>query len=86
MRSSLGTLLLGLVRRELIRPERTATGRDAFRFSHALVRDAVYDQMPHKIRSDLHERYAVILSSEETQRRGRRSSAITSSGLTKNAP
>jgi class 3 adenylate cyclase/tetratricopeptide (TPR) repeat protein len=64
MRSSLGTLLLGLVRRELIRPERTSTGKDSFRFSHALVRDAVYDQMPHKIRSDLHERYAALLSAE----------------------
>ncbi len=66
MRSSLGTLLLGLVRREFIRPERTAEGPDGFRFSHALVRDAAYEQIPRRRRSELHERYAELVSSNAT--------------------
>ena len=50
--------LMGLVRREFVRPERSAEGGERFRFSHALLRDAVYEQMAHRLRSQLHEQFA----------------------------
>jgi class 3 adenylate cyclase/tetratricopeptide (TPR) repeat protein len=56
-----GGTLMGLVRREFIRPERSADGGERFRFSHALLRDAVYDQMARRLRSQLHERYADLI-------------------------
>ena len=61
-RGTLGAHLIGLMRREFVQPQPSADGRDAFSFSHALVRDAVYDQMPRRSRSELHERYAVVLA------------------------
>jgi class 3 adenylate cyclase/tetratricopeptide (TPR) repeat protein len=58
-RHDVGTRLLGLVRRELIRPDRpTLAGDDAFRFGHILIRDAAYESMPKRVRADLHEKYA----------------------------
>jgi tetratricopeptide (TPR) repeat protein len=62
---SIGGALMALVRRELIRPERSVEGRERFRFSHALLRDAIYEQMAHRLRSELHERYADLLSSAQ---------------------
>ena len=54
--------LVGLVRKELIRPERaTLAGDDAYRFRHLLIRDAAYDALPKSTRADLHERFAVWL-------------------------
>ncbi len=51
--------LLGLVRKELVRPEQARLrGDDAFRFRHILIRDAAYDALPKKTRADLHERFA----------------------------
>ena len=51
--------LLSLVRKELIRPERTTLpGEDAFRFRHLLVRDSAYDSIPKAQRAELHERFA----------------------------
>src|SRR5205807_10235390 len=51
--------LVGLVRKELIRPDRTMfPGDDAFRFRHLLIRDAAYDALPKETRADLHERFA----------------------------
>ena len=61
-RATLGGRLISLVQRDFVRPERSTDGRDAFRFSHALVRDAVYERMPRSLRSDLHERYASLLT------------------------
>jgi len=58
----LGSRLMSLVRSEFIRPERTVTGRDTFRFNHALIRDAVYDGMPRQLRAELHERFAAALA------------------------
>ena len=53
------TRLAGLVRRELIRPDRTQLpGDDAYRFRHLLIRDAAYDSLPKAIRADLHARFA----------------------------
>ena len=54
--------LLGLVRKELVRPERSMLpGDDAFRFRHILIRDAAYDAPPKVTRADLHERFAAWL-------------------------
>jgi len=60
VRGGVGTALQALLRRELIRPESATpfAGQDAFRFSHILVRDAAYDSIPKRIRSELHESFA----------------------------
>src|SRR5438270_5132064 len=51
--------LIGLVRKELIRPDRaTFPGDDAYRFRHLLIRDAAYDALPKETRADLHRRFA----------------------------
>src|SRR5580765_1634927 len=51
--------LLGLVRKELVRPERAVLpDDDAFRFRHILIRDAAYDSLPKATRAELHERFA----------------------------
>lgn len=53
------TQLDGLVRKELIKPERaTFTGDHAFRFRHLLIRDAAYDSLPKETRAELHELFA----------------------------
>ncbi|HET7234987.1 MAG TPA: AAA family ATPase [Actinomycetota bacterium] len=55
----LGALLLALVRKELIRPDRAVLpGDDGFRFGHALIRDAAYEAIPKRERAALHERFA----------------------------
>jgi predicted ATPase len=51
--------LAGLVRRELIRPDRAQLpGEDGFRFRHVLIRDAAYDALPKGTRAELHTRFA----------------------------
>jgi tetratricopeptide (TPR) repeat protein len=51
--------VLSLVRKELVRPDRTTLpGEDAFRFRHLLIRDAAYESTPKEARADLHERFA----------------------------
>ena len=57
--TELGRRLLALVRRELLRPDRAElTPGDAYRFRHALIRDAAYDALPKAERAWLHERFA----------------------------
>jgi class 3 adenylate cyclase len=57
-----GTKLMALVRKELVRPDRTQLpGDDAFRFRHLLIRDAAYDGLPKSARAELHERFATWL-------------------------
>ena len=52
-------LLAALVRKELIRPDRSQlAGEDGFRFRHILIRDAAYDALPKSRRAELHERLA----------------------------
>jgi class 3 adenylate cyclase/tetratricopeptide (TPR) repeat protein len=52
-------LLMSLVRRDLIRPDRSSlAGQDAFRFRHQLIRDAAYEAAPKALRAELHERFA----------------------------
>jgi tetratricopeptide (TPR) repeat protein len=51
--------LMSLVRRDLIRPDRSMlAGEDAFRFRHQLIRDATYEATPKALRAELHERFA----------------------------
>ncbi len=53
------TRLAGLVRRELIRPDRAQLpGDDGYRFRHLLIRDAAYDALPKALRAELHARFA----------------------------
>ena len=62
-RSAVGTTLLSLVRKELVRPEPSAVvGDDGFRFRHALIRDAAYAEIPKRTRADLHEQFATWLA------------------------
>ena len=59
LRDSVWSHLQALVRKELIRPDRTdLPGEDAFRFRHLLIRDAAYEAMPKELRAELHERFA----------------------------
>jgi len=59
MASSVPGHLMALVRRELIRPDRSKQpGGDAFRFRHLLIRDAAYDAISKELRAQLHERTA----------------------------
>jgi class 3 adenylate cyclase/tetratricopeptide (TPR) repeat protein len=51
--------LTSLVRKELVRPDKTQfAGDDAFRFRHLLIRDAAYDALPKATRAELHRRFA----------------------------
>ena len=55
--------LLGLVRKELVRPSPAMlAGDDAFRFRHLLIRDAAYEALPKATRAELHERFADWMS------------------------
>ena len=53
------SLILSLVRKELVRTERSMVpGEDAFRFRHILIRDAAYQAIPKERRAELHEGFA----------------------------
>jgi len=61
--AQLGAVLLGLVRKGIIRADRgTLPGDDAFSFEHGLIRDAAYEAIPMRARADLHRRFADWLS------------------------
>jgi class 3 adenylate cyclase/tetratricopeptide (TPR) repeat protein len=56
--TALQAVLSELIRKDLIRPHRTAiAGGDAFAFRHLLIRDAAYERLPMSTRADLHERF-----------------------------
>lgn len=58
-RPTAGRSLMGLVRRDLVRPDRAqVAGDDGFRFGHVLIRDAAYDSIAKRLRAELHEQYA----------------------------
>ena len=58
-RADVGGILLRLVRKELVRPDRSIFFHDdGFRFRHVLIRDAAYAGIPKEHRADLHERFA----------------------------
>jgi class 3 adenylate cyclase/tetratricopeptide (TPR) repeat protein len=66
-RAAVGSHLLGLVRKELIRPDVSDRGgEDGFRFQHILIRDAAYEALPKSVRADLHERLAAWLERKAT--------------------
>jgi class 3 adenylate cyclase/tetratricopeptide (TPR) repeat protein len=54
-----GTLLFGLVRKELIRPHDAID--DTFGFRHMLIRDVAYERISKERRAELHERVAYWL-------------------------
>ncbi len=59
VRPALDEHLAALVRKELVRPERSLiAGEDAYRFRHLLIREAAYATMPKELRAQLHEQYA----------------------------
>jgi class 3 adenylate cyclase/tetratricopeptide (TPR) repeat protein len=59
LRPAVGTHLMTLVRKELIRPDQSDFVREtAFRFRHILIRDAAYNGMPKEMRAGLHEAFA----------------------------
>ena len=59
LRAAVGTHLQALVRKELVRPDRSRfASEDAFRFSHILIRDAAYAGTTKELRAELHERLA----------------------------
>ncbi len=62
--------LVTLVRKELIRPDRSVTTPgNAFRFRHLLIRDAAYERLPKAERAELHERFAGWLDTAAGDRR-----------------
>jgi len=62
LQESVPSWLESLLRKELIRPHRASVlGEDAFRFRHALIREAAYEAIPKQVRAELHERFAVWL-------------------------
>ena len=63
IRTDLARRLLGLVRKELIRPERSQlSDGDAYRFRHILIRDAAYAALSKGERSTIHEKFATWLA------------------------
>ena len=59
IRDDAGDLIRSLVRKELVRPDRSIVqGEDAFRFRHILIRDAAYQAIPKERRVGLHEGFA----------------------------
>ena len=69
LRSKVGSRLMSLVRKELIRSDRSAfAGDEAFRFRHLLIRDAAYEAMPKGSRSASHERFARWLEARAGER------------------
>jgi predicted ATPase len=61
-RPRVASALDGLAGQELTRPARAEfAGETAFRFKHALVRDAAYNGTSKKVRAELHERFAAWL-------------------------
>jgi class 3 adenylate cyclase len=64
-RAGVGGQLLALVRKELVRPDRSQiAGDDAFRFRHLLIRDTAYDSLPKAVRAELHERFGEWLAAQ----------------------
>jgi len=58
-RADLAVHLRSLTRKELVTPERSSLpGEDAYRFRHLLIRDAAYDAVPKRARSELHRAFA----------------------------
>ena len=87
-RGALARDLLALVRKDLIRPDRSLlSAGDAYRFRHLLIRDAAYDALSKAERAELHARFGDWLSvSGDGLRSTKRSSATTSNRPTATTP
>jgi tetratricopeptide (TPR) repeat protein len=69
-RDEVPSRLLALARKNFLRPDESLfPGDDAFRFVHALVRDAAYEAAPKELRAELHERFAAWLEDRAADRR-----------------
>jgi class 3 adenylate cyclase/tetratricopeptide (TPR) repeat protein len=63
------SVLLELVRKELVRPGRSDfVDAEALEFRHLLIRDAAYDALPKESRADLHARFADWLEGKSGDR------------------
>ncbi len=62
-REGVSTSVIGLTRKQLIRPDVGAMlgNERAFRFGHVLIRDTAYQRLLKRRRADLHERFAAWL-------------------------
>jgi predicted ATPase/class 3 adenylate cyclase len=61
--------LQALIRRDLIRPDAPDfAGEEAYRFRHALIRDAAYRSLSKNARADLHEPFAAWLEARAVNR------------------
>ncbi len=68
-RDGVSSHLLALARKNFVRPDVSLfAGEDAFRFVHALVRDAAYEAAPKELRAELHERFATWLEEKAHDR------------------
>jgi class 3 adenylate cyclase/tetratricopeptide (TPR) repeat protein len=68
-RNGISARLLALARKNFVRPDESLfPGEDAFRFVHALVRDAAYEAAPKELRAELHERFATWLEEKARDR------------------
>ena len=64
-RAGISAHLVALVHKQLILAERSdLPGSDAFRFAHALIREAAYRSLPKQRRAELHERVARWLEAQ----------------------
>jgi predicted ATPase/class 3 adenylate cyclase len=71
LRPRVGPILQGLVRRELVAPDHSASvGEDAFTFHHILIQEAAYGQTSKESRGELHLRFAGWLERESGDRIG----------------
>jgi DNA-binding SARP family transcriptional activator/class 3 adenylate cyclase len=61
LRPEVPAALGGLVRKELIRPDRLGLGGRTYRFRHLLIRDAAYDSIPKESRAAMHEAFGAWL-------------------------
>jgi class 3 adenylate cyclase/tetratricopeptide (TPR) repeat protein len=67
IRAAVDDLLGALIRKEFVAPhdaDVTVVGEDAFRFHHALIRDAAYQALLKRARADLHERFVDWVTGE----------------------
>src|SRR5215207_7331681 len=68
-RPAVGTNLQLLVRKELIRPDRSMVpGEKAYRFRYLLICDAAYAGLPKRVRAAMHERFALWIEEERGER------------------
>jgi tetratricopeptide (TPR) repeat protein len=68
-RSAVGPNLQLLVRKELIRPDRSMVpGENAYHFRHLLIRDAAYAGLSKRVRAALHERFALWIEKQRAER------------------